>query len=64
MAQWVKDPVLSLQWLGLLLRLGFDPWLPNVHVPWACPAPPNSLADSLTFASLVPSSLMLTLLPP
>ena len=26
MAQWVKDLVLSLQWLGLLLWRGFDPW--------------------------------------
>lgn len=25
MAQWVKDPVLSLQRLGLLLRHGFNP---------------------------------------
>ena len=25
-AQWVKDPVLSLQWLGLLLWHRFDPW--------------------------------------
>ena len=24
--QWVKDPVLSLLWLGLLLWRGFDPW--------------------------------------
>ena len=26
MAQWVEDPKLSLQQLGLLLWLGFDPW--------------------------------------
>ena len=26
MAQWVKDPVLSLLWLGLLLWCGFHPW--------------------------------------
>ena len=25
MAQWVKDPALSLQWPGLLLRLGLIP---------------------------------------
>ena len=24
--QWVKDLVLSLQWLRLLLWCGFDPW--------------------------------------
>ena len=27
MAQWVKDLASSLQWLGLLLWRGFDPWL-------------------------------------
>ena len=26
MVQWVKDPVLSLQWLELLLWHGFAPW--------------------------------------
>ena len=26
MAQQVKDPVLSLQWLGSVLWLGLDPW--------------------------------------
>ena len=26
MAQWVKDPALSLQQLHLLLWRGFDPW--------------------------------------
>ena len=26
MAQWVKDPALSVQQLGSLLWLGFDPW--------------------------------------
>ena len=25
MVQWVKDPALSLRWLGSLLRLGFNP---------------------------------------
>ena len=25
MAEWVKDLVLSLQWLGLMLWLGFNP---------------------------------------
>ena len=29
--QWVKDPVLSLQQLGALLRRGFDP-LPSIVV--------------------------------
>ena len=27
--QWVKDPVLSLQWLGSLLWGGFDSWPRN-----------------------------------
>ena len=31
-AQWVKDPVLSLQQLGSLLRCGFDPWPRNFHM--------------------------------
>ena len=35
--QWVNDPVLLLQWLGLLLWLGFDPWPRNFHIPWAWP---------------------------
>ena len=32
MEQQTKDLVLSLQWLGLLLWLGFDPWLENFHM--------------------------------
>ena len=32
MAQWVKDPPLSLLWLGVLLRHWFDPWPRNFHV--------------------------------
>ena len=31
-AQWVKDPVLSLQQLGSLLGCGFDPWPRNFHM--------------------------------
>ena len=31
MAQWVKDPALSLLWLG------FDPWPRKFHMPWALP---------------------------
>jgi len=38
-AQWVKDPVLSLQWLGLLLRLGFNPWPRNFICPGCGPYP-------------------------
>ena len=37
MAQWIKDPVLSLQWLGLLLWHRFDPWPRNFCRPWAWP---------------------------
>jgi len=36
-AQWVKDLVLSLQWLGSLLRHSFNPWLGNFHMPQAWP---------------------------
>ena len=35
--QQVKDPVLSLQQLGLLLWLGFSPWPRNFHMPWVMP---------------------------
>ena len=34
MAQQVKDPVLSLLWLGLLLLHRFHPWLGKFHMPW------------------------------
>ena len=30
MAQQVKDPALSLQWLGLLLSRRFDSWLGEI----------------------------------
>ena len=33
--QWVRDPVLSLQWLGSLLWHGLDPWPGNFCVLWA-----------------------------
>ena len=32
MAQWVRDPALSLQWLGLLLWLRFDACPGNLHM--------------------------------
>ena len=41
MVQRVKDPVSSLQQLGSLLWCGFDPWLRNVHMPWAQPKNKN-----------------------
>ena len=35
--QQVKDPVQSLQQLGLLLRYGLDPWPGNFHTLWVWP---------------------------
>ena len=32
MAQWVRDPALSLQGLGLLLWYRFDPWPGNLYM--------------------------------
>ena len=37
MAQWVKDLVLSLQWLELLLWQGFDPWPRKFRMLWVWP---------------------------
>ena len=37
MAQEVKYPVLSLQWLGLLGWYGFNPWPGNFCMPWVWP---------------------------
>ena len=37
MVQCVKNLALSLQWLGLLLWCGFDPWPKNFHMPQAQP---------------------------
>ena len=34
MAQWVKDPTLSKQWLRLLLWHGLDLHPGNFHIPW------------------------------
>ena len=35
--QQVKNPMLSLQWLGWLLRCRLNPWPENFHMPWAQP---------------------------
>ena len=35
--QWVKDPMLSLQWLRSLLWHRFNPWPANFHMPWGWP---------------------------
>ena len=37
MGQQVKDPALSLQWLGSLLWCRFDPWPRDFHMPWTWP---------------------------
>ena len=37
MVQWIKDPVLSGQWLGSLLGCGFNPWPRNFYVFWVRP---------------------------
>ena len=37
MAQWVKGLVMSLQRLGSLLWLGFNPWPGNFGMLWARP---------------------------
>ena len=37
MAQQVKDPAFSLQWLRPLLWFRFDPWPENVRMPLAQP---------------------------
>ena len=34
MVQWVKEPVLSLLWLGSLLWCRFSPWPRNFCMPW------------------------------
>ena len=35
--QQAMDPVLSLQWLGLLLWCGLNPWPRNFRIPWEQP---------------------------
>ena len=41
LAQWVKDPALSLQWLRLLMWCRFVSWPWNSHVPPSPPTPPQ-----------------------
>ena len=36
MAQWLKDPALSLPWLGSLLWHRFCVWPGNFSMAWAC----------------------------
>ena len=47
LAQWVKDPVLSLLWLRSLLWYRFDPWSENFYMRWACLHPPKNFLVSL-----------------
>lgn len=35
--KWVKDPMLSPQWIGSLLWQGFYPWPTNFNMPWVWP---------------------------
>ena len=37
MAEDVKDPALSLKWLGSQLWYWFSPWTRNFHMPWTWP---------------------------
>ena len=46
MAQQVKVPVLSLQWLGSLLWQGFDSWPRNFHLPQARPKKKNQVEET------------------
>ena len=50
-AQWVKDPALSLQWLRLLLRHGFSPWPGNIHMLWVWPKKKNPAVESIFLSS-------------
>ena len=40
MAQWAKEPALSLPWLG------FNPWLGNLGMLWAWPEKNNKKTES------------------
>ena len=46
MAQWVKDLVLLLQWIGLLLWHVFDSWPGNFHLAQMCLHPASHHTDS------------------
>lgn len=46
MAQHVKDPMWSLQWLGSLLRCRFDPWPGNLLILWQKKIPIKSQTSS------------------
>ena len=46
MPQQVRDLVLSLQWLGLLLWAGLDPWPKNFYKLWVWPKKKNCFLSS------------------
>ena len=48
-AQYVKDLVLSLQWLGLLLWRRFNPWSRNCHMLQALPKKKFNLKNTSIF---------------
>ena len=61
MVQQVKDPELSLQQLGSLLWLRFDPWPGNFHMQWVWHIYMFHLAASLCEANseMLPFLLLL-----
>ena len=72
MAQWVKDPVLSLLWLGSLLWRRFDPWPRSfLHAVSAAPPPKKNyltvmlITPPLTHTLWIPplGNLFLALIP-
>ena len=55
MAQWVKDPTLSLLWLRSFLRHGFDPWLGKFCMPQRFkPQPKQKTIEEKNIISGVP----------
>ena len=46
--QWVKDLVLLHLWYRLQLRLGFDPWPRNFHIPWMQPNNNNNYYNNIS----------------
>ena len=55
MAQQVKDPALSLQWLWSLLWHGFCPWPGNFHMPCIWPEKEKNLIND-QFSAKIPKS--------
>ena len=55
MAQQVKDPALSLLWLGPLLWRRFDPWVGNFRKSWV--GPKNKTQKTSQLHLPIPTSL-------